>query len=158
MGSALLKLNEPPLELDELPLEFEFEFDEEHAASAAAVPAPSTPSAALRRVTINDDIVFFFLSYVPHSERIRHKSSEAKKPQPLQKQRFLFFEIPGRADALDDELEDEALDDDEFAENEPPVYFRAMRRAGAFQRCIPALPIFLRLQKAPQDRRNLVGL
>lgn len=43
----------------------------------------------------------------------------------------VFFELPGRADALDDELEDEALDDDELAEDELPCPRFAGLTAGA---------------------------
>ena len=43
----------------------------------------------------------------------------------------VFFELPGRVDALDDELEDEALDDDELAEDELPCPRSAGLTAGA---------------------------
>ena len=42
-----------------------------------------------------------------------------------------FFELPGRVDALDDELEDEALDDDELAEDELPCPRSTGLTAGA---------------------------
>lgn len=43
----------------------------------------------------------------------------------------VFFELPGRVDALDDELKDEALDDDELAEDELPCPRSAGLTAGA---------------------------